>query len=96
MFSQVPDRAACPVPADRAPAPVWGPGAAVREPTVAEIRALVAEADAARALFLGPDPHDREEQRYSAMYAAEARAGSLANVRALLAALDAAEEAGTA
>ena len=68
----------------------------MREPTVAEIRALVAEADAARALFLGPDPHDREEQRYSAMYAAEARAGSLANVRALLAALDAAEEAGTA
>jgi len=29
VFSRVPDRAACPVPADRAPAPVWGPGAAV-------------------------------------------------------------------
>lgn len=55
------------------------------DPTVDEIRALVAEADAARELFMGPDPHDREERRSSAMHAAEARAGSLRNVRALLA-----------
>lgn len=55
------------------------------EPTVDEIRKWVSEADEARELFKGPDPHDREEKRYSAMHAAEARAGSLANVRVLLA-----------
>lgn len=61
---------------------------------VAEIRRLVAEADATAKTYYTPpegpsDPYDREEKRYLAMNSAAARAGTLANVKTLLEALDA-------
>jgi hypothetical protein len=59
-----------------------------------ELRTRLKAYHDAKALYDGPDPHDREESRYRAMCEARARVGDVALAEALLAAITEAEERG--